>query len=71
MDEPILKTKYPAKEHARKVAAYLKQQGLEQNGVIYLEGGKASMHEDCDQEAVFRSVAIVFDIYSLLLRTLC
>ena len=56
MDEAILQGKYPAKSHARKVASYLGEKGLPRNGVMYLEGGKSRLHEDSDQEAIFRSV---------------
>ena len=58
MDEAILKSKYPAKSHARKVASYLKNKGLSRNGVLYLEGGKSRMHEDSDLEAIFRLVSM-------------
>lgn len=54
MDQPILKTKYPAKAHIRKVASYLKSKGLSGDGVMYFEGGKSRMHEDSDQEVLFR-----------------
>lgn len=51
----ILSQKYPAKQHARKVATYLANHG---SGVgydmIYLEGQKTQMLEDNDQEAPFR-----------------
>lgn len=66
MEESIPRGKYPAKAHARKVASYLKSKELPVNGVIYLEGGKTRMHEDCDQEAVFRFAMSLF--LSLRLR---
>ena len=54
MDDPILKEKYPAKAHCRRLAKYLKEKGLSTDGIVYVEGGKTRMHEDCDQEAGFR-----------------
>lgn len=43
--EDILKRKYPAKQHAKKVVEYIKSQGGDSNGVIYLEGQKTRMIE--------------------------
>ena len=54
IQDPILKQKYPAKAHCRKLAAYLKEKGLSTDGIVYLEGGKSELHEDCDQEGPFR-----------------
>ncbi|KAJ9669814.1 hypothetical protein H2201_000200 [Coniosporium apollinis] len=57
MSEPtddVLKGKYPAKSHARKVVEYIKDHGGDASGVIYLEGQKTKMNEDNDQEAPFR-----------------
>ena len=48
--DAILAGKYPAKEHARAVAKYMKKT----SGVIYLEGQKTRMIEDNDGEAHFR-----------------
>jgi Xaa-Pro dipeptidase len=52
----ILAGKYPAKAHARKVVAYLRQNGFEGDGVIYLEAQKNRLIEDNDSEQPFRSV---------------
>jgi len=63
-DNDILKQKYPAKSHARRVVEYLKnevaagkgtlkQQSLE-SGLLYLEGTPTKMNEDGDQAAPFR-----------------
>ncbi|KAF2455164.1 putative Xaa-Pro aminopeptidase [Lineolata rhizophorae] len=46
--------KYPAKEHARKVAGLVVERGGDAKGVVYLEGQKTRMFEDCDQAAGFR-----------------
>ena len=48
--EAVLGGKYPAKEHARNVAKYMKKT----TGVIYLEGQKTTFNEDNDGEAPFR-----------------
>ena len=55
MDDPILKQKYPAKAHCKKLAAHLQKLDLPTDGIVYLEGGKSELHEDCDQEGPFRS----------------
>ncbi|TVY46977.1 putative Xaa-Pro aminopeptidase, partial [Lachnellula occidentalis] len=52
--DTVLKRKYPAKEHARKVVEYLRKKNPDINGVIYLEGQKTKMIEDNDGEAPFR-----------------
>ena len=52
--ETVLKGKYPAKEHARKVVEYLRKKNPDVNGVLYLEGQKTKMIEDNDGEAPFR-----------------
>jgi len=41
----ILKGKYPAKEHAKKVIEYLRSHGAGPEGVIYLEAQKTHMIE--------------------------
>ena len=44
----ILKQKYPAKAHAKKVVEYIKSNGEDVSGsVIYLEGQKTQMNEVC------------------------
>ena len=41
----VLKGKYPAKSHIRKVVEYIKKRGGDTDGVIYLEGQKSTMIE--------------------------
>lgn len=43
--ENILKRKYPAKEHAKKVTDWIKSHGGHGDGIIYLEGQKTRMIE--------------------------
>jgi Xaa-Pro dipeptidase len=52
--DSILKAKFPAKAHCRRVARYLTDQGLSPDGIIYLEAQKAHMVEDDDQAMHFR-----------------
>ena len=50
----ILSGKYPAKAHAKKVAAFIQKKHPKANGVIYLEGQKTRMIEDSDEPQPFR-----------------
>lgn len=50
----ILAGKYPAKAHARRVVEYLRQNGFQGDGVLYLEAQKTRMIEDNDSEQPFR-----------------
>ncbi|KAF2180632.1 putative Xaa-Pro aminopeptidase pepP [Zopfia rhizophila CBS 207.26] len=50
----ILKGKYPAKAHAKKVAQYIVSKGGDASGTIYLEAQKSRLIEDNDSEAPFR-----------------
>ena len=43
--DEILKGKYPAKEHARKVAAEIVKRGGDAKGTIYVEGQKSKYWE--------------------------
>lgn len=52
--DTILKGKYPAKNHCRKVAKYLTDQGLARDAVICLEAQRTRMVEDDDQAMHFR-----------------
>lgn len=52
--DEVLKGKYPGKLHARKVVQYIRSKIPDATGVIYVEGKKAKLHEDCDQEEHFR-----------------
>lgn len=47
VDSDLLKGKYPAKAHAKKVAEYIKSKGGDANGVIYLEAQRTRMNEVC------------------------
>ncbi|KAK0654650.1 putative Xaa-Pro aminopeptidase PEPP [Lasiodiplodia hormozganensis] len=50
----VLKGKYPAKTHARKVKEWIVANGGDAEGIVYLEGQKTKMNEDNDQEQPFR-----------------
>ncbi|EMD64736.1 hypothetical protein COCSADRAFT_36116 [Bipolaris sorokiniana ND90Pr] len=52
--DEVLKGKYPAKEHAKKVKEWLVSKGGDKNGTIYLEAQKQKLNEDNDGEAPFR-----------------
>lgn len=52
--ESILKGKYPAKAHARRVVEWMRKTNPDISGVLYLEGQKTRMIEDNDGEAPFR-----------------
>jgi Xaa-Pro dipeptidase len=43
--EEVLKGKYPAKDHARKVAKWIIDKGGDKNGTIYLEAQKQKLNE--------------------------
>lgn len=43
--EDVLEGKYPAKEHARKVAQWIIERGGDKNGTIYLEAQKQKLNE--------------------------
>ena len=49
--------KYPAKAHARRVAAYIRNHGFTGDGVIYLEAQKTRLIEDNDEPMPFRYVS--------------
>jgi len=67
--DTILKAKYPAKAHAKKVVEYLKSNNAGLEGVLYLEGQKTRMIEDNDGEAHFRYVSwVVVSIIARLIR---
>lgn len=54
----VLKEKYPAKAHAKRVAEYIAARGGDANGTMYIEGQRTRMIEDNDGEAHFRSVSM-------------
>lgn len=58
--DSILNGKYPAKNHAKRVAKYLEAAGYSQNGVIYLESQKTQLIEDNDEPMPFRYVGHIF-----------
>ena len=43
--EDVIKGKYPAKAHAKKVAEYIKSKGGDMTATLYLEGQKTRMIE--------------------------
>jgi Xaa-Pro dipeptidase len=45
VEPEILRSKYPAKEHARRVARWIIEHGGKKNGVIYLEAQKLRYNE--------------------------
>jgi hypothetical protein len=49
--DSILKGKYPAKNHAKRVANYLQAAGYPNEGIIYLESQKTRLIEDNDDLA--------------------
>ncbi|EEH37082.1 xaa-Pro aminopeptidase [Paracoccidioides lutzii Pb01] len=52
--DQTLAGKYPAKLHAKRVAARIQELGHGDSGIIYLEGQKTHMIEDSDGEMPFR-----------------
>jgi hypothetical protein len=54
--DSILKGKYPAKHHAKRVANYLQAAGYPKEGIIYLESQKTRLIEDNDEPVPFRYV---------------
>ncbi|RMZ84110.1 hypothetical protein DV738_g519, partial [Chaetothyriales sp. CBS 135597] len=54
LTDTTLKGKYPAKAHCQRVAKYLTDRGLPEDGVIYLEAQKTRLEEDDDQAVAFR-----------------
>jgi hypothetical protein len=45
--EEVLKGKYPAKAHAKKVAEWIVEKGGDKKGTIYLEAQKQKLNEVC------------------------
>ncbi len=52
--DAILKGKYPAKDHAKRVADYVRQKVPNATGVLYLESRLTKMIEDNDEAEHFR-----------------
>ena len=59
--ESVLSKKYPAKEHAKRVAAELQKSNVGASGVIYLEGQKTRMIEDNDEPQPFRYLPLAIE----------
>ncbi|ROT38161.1 xaa-Pro dipeptidase [Sodiomyces alkalinus F11] len=52
--ETVLKGKYPAKAHAKRVTDYIRSKIPDAKGVLYLEGTHTKMQEDSDHPEPFR-----------------
>lgn len=50
----VLKGKYPAKAHAKRVADYVKDRVANASGVLYLESRATKLLEDNDEPEPFR-----------------
>jgi Xaa-Pro dipeptidase len=50
--DEVLKGKYPAKAHARKVAKWIIEKGGDEKGTIYLEAQKQKLNEVCIIQSV-------------------
>jgi hypothetical protein len=51
---PHLEGKYPAKDHAKRVADYIQASNFGPNALIYLESQKTRLIEDTDTAQKFR-----------------
>lgn len=65
--DEVLKGKYPARAHAKKVAEWIIEKGGDKTGTIYLEAQKAKLLEDNDSEAPFRQRRFFFYLSGCLL----
>ncbi|RYP73104.1 hypothetical protein DL771_003855 [Monosporascus sp. 5C6A] len=52
--ERVLRGKYPAKAHAKRVAEYIRSKIPDATGIIYLEGRADALLEDSDEPVPFR-----------------
>jgi len=52
--ETVLKGKYPAKAHAKRVVEYIRTKIPDASGVIFLEGRSYHLLEDSDEPVAFR-----------------
>jgi hypothetical protein len=52
--ETVLKGKYPAKAHAKRVVEYIRTKIPDASGVIFLEGRSDHLLEDSDEPVLFR-----------------
>jgi Xaa-Pro dipeptidase len=55
--EEVLKGKYPAKAHAKKVAEWIVEKGGDKKGTIYLEAQKQKLNEVCQLNHWFEMYA--------------
>lgn len=65
--EQVLKGKYPAKSHAQRTAQSMRSNGIDPNGVIYLEAAIDKLQLDNDFPQHFRCVISHCTIKRLLL----
>lgn len=66
--EAVLKSKYPAKAHAKRVVELIRQKEVDATGVLYLESRQTKLIEDNDSPEPFRyeSVSLVVVLFSLI-----
>ncbi|KAF7504014.1 hypothetical protein GJ744_002893 [Endocarpon pusillum] len=68
---PLLEGKYPAKDHARRVADQIQACGFGPDGVIYLESQKTCLIEDNDMPQKFRQRRYFFYLSGCELSDSC
>ena len=68
--ETVLKGKYPAKAHAKRVVEYIRSKVPDATGALYLEGRSDSLLEDSDEPVPFRCVLILGPRVSKAVQTL-
>lgn len=56
--ETILKGKYSAKSHAKRVVELIREKVPDVNGILYLEGRMTKLLEDSDEPEPFRCVSL-------------
>ncbi len=54
--DDVLRGKYPAKQHAKRVVDYIRSTVPDTHGILYLESAATRMLEDNDEAAPFRLV---------------
>ncbi|CRK27715.1 hypothetical protein BN1708_014934, partial [Verticillium longisporum] len=65
--ETILKGKYPAKDHAKRVADHIRSKIPGANGILYLEGRHTKLEEDSDHPEPFRQRRYFFYLTGCIL----
>ncbi|KAL9948163.1 hypothetical protein D7B24_005521 [Verticillium nonalfalfae] len=65
--ETILKGKYPAKDHAKRVADHIRSKVPGANGILYLEGRHTKLEEDSDHPEPFRQRRYFFYLTGCIL----